>query len=157
MTNNSNSSQLPEFGNTEILSMTTDIVAAYVSNNQVEINDLTKIIKQVFNALAEVCGKRPTLSERPEPADELRVAAVHARIGRMPTHLLELRDALGECQQRDQAQRDLPVGRAQDCLPVLELERLEWSVVKPFRSQYRPWPALLVYHDASRTVAAASG
>ncbi len=68
MTNNANFNHFPELGNSELLSMTTDIVVAHVSNNHVEINDLTTVIKQVFNSLAETCGQRPTLGDRPEPA-----------------------------------------------------------------------------------------
>ncbi len=68
MTSNSNFAQFPELGNADLLSMTTDIVVAHVSNNHVEINDITTVIKQVFNSLAETCGQRPTLGERPEPA-----------------------------------------------------------------------------------------
>ncbi len=72
MTSNSNFAQFPEIGNAELLSMTTDIVAAHVSNNQVEITDLTKVIKQVFTSLAEICGQRPALGDRPEPAVSIK-------------------------------------------------------------------------------------
>ncbi len=72
MTNNSSFSQFPEIGNAELLSMTTDIVAAHVSNNQVEINDLTKVIKQIFNSLAEICGQNSVSGERSEPAVPIR-------------------------------------------------------------------------------------
>jgi predicted transcriptional regulator len=68
MTSNSNFAQYPEISNTELLSMTTDIVAAHVTNNQVEVADLPKVIKQVYSALAEICGQRPALGDRPEPA-----------------------------------------------------------------------------------------
>ncbi len=68
MSNNANFNHFPELGNAELLTMTTDIVVAHVSNNHVEINDLTKVIKQVFNSLAETCGQLPTLGERPELA-----------------------------------------------------------------------------------------
>ncbi len=52
----------------DLLSMTTDIVSQYVSNNQVEMVDLSKIIRQVYSSLAELGGSPVASTDRPEPA-----------------------------------------------------------------------------------------
>ena len=52
----------------DLLSMTTDIVSQYVSNNQVEMADLSKIIRQVYSSLAELGGSPMASTDRPEPA-----------------------------------------------------------------------------------------
>jgi predicted transcriptional regulator len=52
----------------DLLSMTTDIVSQYVSNNQVETIDLPALIKQVYSSLAELGGSPAASSDRPEPA-----------------------------------------------------------------------------------------
>jgi predicted transcriptional regulator len=72
MTSNSNFSQLSEISNIELLNMTTEMVAAHVSNNSVEIADLPKVIKQVYTTLAEICGQRPVVGDRPEPAVSIK-------------------------------------------------------------------------------------
>lgn len=53
---------------TELLSMTTDIVSAHVSNNSVDVADLPKIIRQVYTSLAELGGHPVVNTDRPEPA-----------------------------------------------------------------------------------------
>lgn len=60
---------MPENSTTkELLSLTTEIVAAHVSNNTVAANELPQLISQVYQSLAGV-GKAPTPSvERPQPA-----------------------------------------------------------------------------------------
>ena len=68
MTINSNYTQYSDVTNVDLLNMTSEIVSAHVSNNQVDVTDLTRVIKQVHSALAEICGQRPSLGERPEPA-----------------------------------------------------------------------------------------
>jgi predicted transcriptional regulator len=52
----------------ELLSLTTEIVAAHVSNNTVAANDLPQLISQVYQSLAGV-GRAPVAAtERPQPA-----------------------------------------------------------------------------------------
>jgi predicted transcriptional regulator len=51
----------------ELLSLTTEIVAAHVSNNTVAVTDLPQLIEQVYRSLANV-GVEPTPQvERPQP------------------------------------------------------------------------------------------
>ncbi len=57
-----------EMMTTELLSMTTDIVSAHVSNNSVDVADLPKIIRQVYTSLAELGGHPVANTDRPEPA-----------------------------------------------------------------------------------------
>lgn len=52
----------------EILSLATDIVSAYVSNNVVAEGDLPSVIGRVFGALQDLGGGKPAASARPEPA-----------------------------------------------------------------------------------------
>ena len=52
----------------ELLTLTTEIVAAHVSNNTVSVGDLPQLINQVYQSLANI-GKTPTVAtERPQPA-----------------------------------------------------------------------------------------
>jgi predicted transcriptional regulator len=52
----------------DLLALTTEIVAAHVSNNTVSVNDLPSLISQVYQSLAMI-GQGPALSaERPQPA-----------------------------------------------------------------------------------------
>ncbi|HMK69053.1 MAG TPA: MucR family transcriptional regulator [Stellaceae bacterium] len=61
----------------ELLSLTTEIVAAHVSNNTVAANDLPQLISSVYQSLAGV-GKAPAAAaERPEPAVPVK-KSVHA-------------------------------------------------------------------------------
>ncbi len=60
MTDNSNSKDL--------LALTTEIVAAHVSNNTVGVADLPQLINQVYQSLTNI-GKAPApTTERPQPA-----------------------------------------------------------------------------------------
>lgn len=53
----------------ELLNLTTEIVASYVSNNNIEASDLTDIVKTVYGTLTELATGRSTISSvRPEPA-----------------------------------------------------------------------------------------
>lgn len=57
-----------EIPSSELLSLTTEIVAAHVSNNMVPVTDLPQLIEQVYRTLANV-GVEPTpAQERPQPA-----------------------------------------------------------------------------------------
>jgi len=58
----------PESPSNELLSLTTEIVAAHVSNNTVAISDLPSLIEQVYRTLSNV-GQDPVVQpERPQPA-----------------------------------------------------------------------------------------
>jgi predicted transcriptional regulator len=52
----------------DLLALTTEIVAAHVSNNTVSVGDLPTLINQVYQSLATI-GQSPAVSaERPQPA-----------------------------------------------------------------------------------------
>ncbi len=52
----------------ELLTLTTNIVAAHVSNNSVAVADLPTIIRDVYQSLASVGGAAEKEPERPTPA-----------------------------------------------------------------------------------------
>jgi predicted transcriptional regulator len=52
----------------ELLSLTTNIVAAHVSNNSVAVADLPMIIRDVYETLSTVGTTREREPERPSPA-----------------------------------------------------------------------------------------
>ena len=51
----------------DLLSLTTEIVAAHVANNIVAVTDLPQLINEVYRTLASV-GSVPSVPERPQPA-----------------------------------------------------------------------------------------
>ena len=53
----------------DLLALTTEIVAAHVSNNTVALSDLPQLINQVYNSLANI-GAAPMMmpASRPQPA-----------------------------------------------------------------------------------------
>lgn len=51
----------------ELLSLTTEIVAAHVANNSVPLHDLPQLIAEVYKSLASV-GTLPPQEERAQPA-----------------------------------------------------------------------------------------
>jgi len=52
----------------DLLALTTEIVAAHVSNNTVALGDLPQLINQVYNSLANI-GVAPAVpTSRPQPA-----------------------------------------------------------------------------------------
>jgi predicted transcriptional regulator len=51
----------------ELLTLTTQIVAAHVANNTVAVTDLPQLIHEVFRTLSSV-GTAPVVLERPQPA-----------------------------------------------------------------------------------------
>lgn len=53
--------------NKDLLTLTTDIVSAHVSNNSVAMTDLPGLISQVYQSLSGI-GKAPTTPARPQPA-----------------------------------------------------------------------------------------
>ena len=61
----------------DLLALTTEIVAAHVSNNTVSVGDLPTLINQVYQSLAGI-GQSPTVStERPQPAVSVK-RSVHS-------------------------------------------------------------------------------
>jgi predicted transcriptional regulator len=52
----------------ELLTLTTEIVAAHVSNNTVAVGDLPQLISQVYQSLANIGKSAPPPAERPQPA-----------------------------------------------------------------------------------------
>ncbi len=52
----------------ELLALTTNIVAAHVSNNSVAVPDLPRLIREVHDTLASVSGAGGREVERPTPA-----------------------------------------------------------------------------------------
>ena len=59
--------------NSELVSLTADIVAAHVSNNSVAISDLSILIGNVHAALSAL-GTTPVVEPKPEPADSIRTS-----------------------------------------------------------------------------------
>ncbi len=53
--------------NGELLELTTEIVAAHVSNNTLPVSDLPRLIQDVYRTLSTVGGSQPA-PERPRPA-----------------------------------------------------------------------------------------
>lgn len=51
----------------DLLALTTEIVAAHVANNAVAVSDLPQLINEVYRTLANV-GSAPAAPERPQPA-----------------------------------------------------------------------------------------
>ena len=52
----------------DILALTTEIVAAHVSNNTVSVADLPTLISQVFQSLSTIGTGTVPVAERPQPA-----------------------------------------------------------------------------------------
>jgi predicted transcriptional regulator len=56
----------------DLLALTTEIVAAHVSNNTVALGDLPQLINQVYNSLANIGAAPATPAARPQPAVSIR-------------------------------------------------------------------------------------
>ena len=57
----------------ELLALTTNIVASHVSNNMVAVAELPQLIQQVFGALASVGNaSAPAAAPRPQPAVSIK-------------------------------------------------------------------------------------
>jgi predicted transcriptional regulator len=52
----------------DLLALTTEIVAAHVSNNTVAVSDLPLLIQQVYQSLSRIGHVEPASPERPLPA-----------------------------------------------------------------------------------------
>ena len=60
---------MSEDGNAnEMLNMTSEIVAAHISNNKVATSELSQLIEQVYRAISGVGSASGPAAERPEPA-----------------------------------------------------------------------------------------
>ena len=55
-----------------LITLTSDIVAAHVSNNSVAVDDVASLITQVYGALAGLGESGPVEEERPDPAVSVR-------------------------------------------------------------------------------------
>lgn len=53
---------------TDLLALTTEIVSAHLSNNQVNSEEIPGLIQKIYKTLANVNAEAPTMSERPQPA-----------------------------------------------------------------------------------------
>jgi predicted transcriptional regulator len=60
--------------NETLITLTSDIVAAHVSNNNVPLDDLPSLITNVYGALAGLGGVEPVKEEKPEPAVSVRAS-----------------------------------------------------------------------------------
>ncbi len=57
-----------------LITLTSDIVAAHVSNNDVGVDDVPGLITNVFGALASLGSAAEPAEERPEPAVSVRAS-----------------------------------------------------------------------------------
>ena len=56
----------------DLLALTTEIVAAHVSNNTVAVSDLPQLINQIYNSLANIGTAPATPAARPQPAVSIK-------------------------------------------------------------------------------------
>src|SRR5690349_7566091 len=54
-----------------LITLTSDIVAAHVSNNDVKVDDVPTLIRNVYGALSGL-GSAPAVAAKPEPAVSIR-------------------------------------------------------------------------------------
>lgn len=57
-----------------LITLTSDIVAAHVSNNAVEVEDVPSLIGNVYSALSNLGDGSQAAAERPEPAVSIRAS-----------------------------------------------------------------------------------
>jgi predicted transcriptional regulator len=69
----------------ELLSLSTNIVAAHVSNNSVAVSDLPQLIRDVYETLSAVQGGGEREAERPTPAVSIKRSIT-------PDHIVCLED-----------------------------------------------------------------
>jgi predicted transcriptional regulator len=60
--------------NETLITLTSDIVAAHVSNNSVGVDDLATLISNVYGALSGLGQAAPVVEELPEPAVSVRAS-----------------------------------------------------------------------------------
>lgn len=63
-----------------LITLTSDIVAAHVSNNSVAVSDLPVLISNVYTALAGLNPSQPVPEPLPEPAVSIRTSIKHEYI-----------------------------------------------------------------------------
>jgi predicted transcriptional regulator len=76
MGNNNNEVEMAEFENDmgeTLITLTSDIVAAHVSNNSVSVDEVPALISNIYNALASL-GATPAAPEKLEPAVSVRAS-----------------------------------------------------------------------------------
>jgi len=78
--------ELKKLPNDELLRMTTDVVAAYVSQNRLGSTDVPEVIQTVYASLARLNDSRPA------PPIELPKPAVPVKRSVMPDYLVCLED-----------------------------------------------------------------
>jgi predicted transcriptional regulator len=71
--------------NETLITLTSDIVAAHVSNNSVSVDDLPSLITNVYGALAGLGQVAPVAEKMPEPAVSIRASV-------KPDHIVCLED-----------------------------------------------------------------
>jgi len=57
-----------------LITLTSDIVAAHVSNNDVDVESVPSLISNVYSALSTLGGSAGMQEERPEPAVSIRAS-----------------------------------------------------------------------------------
>lgn len=57
-----------------LITLTSDIVAAHVSNNSVAVDDISTLISNVYSALSSLDGAGATEEARPDPAVSVRAS-----------------------------------------------------------------------------------
>lgn len=60
--------------NETLITLTSDIVAAHVSNNSVSVEDISALISNVYSALSGLGGPVAVEEEKPEPAVSVRAS-----------------------------------------------------------------------------------
>ncbi len=73
--------------NETLITLTSDIVAAHVSNNDVAVGDLAVLISNVYGALSGLGSAAPEPEKMPEPAVSIRSSV-------KPEHIVCLEDGL---------------------------------------------------------------
>lgn len=71
--------------NETLITLTSDIVAAHVSNNSVSVDELSTVISNVYGALAALGAPAPVAEAPPEPAVSIRSSV-------KPDHIVCLED-----------------------------------------------------------------
>ena len=71
--------------NETLITLTSDIVAAHVSNNSVSVDDLPSLITNVYGALSGLGKSAPVVEKMPEPAVSIRASV-------KPDHIVCLED-----------------------------------------------------------------
>lgn len=69
----------------DLLSLTTEIVSAHLSNNAVNTGEIPGIIEQVYKTLSNLNNEGDALSERPQPAVPIKKSVT-------PDHIICLED-----------------------------------------------------------------